>query len=155
MDAWVSRRRLVGSGLSESGDQRHMPLYWVIDSRERMMTAVAEGVVTVEEANNFLDVMDSSGALSYRRLFDARTAEAPMSGDDIMGLAVRMRSMQQNGRPGPLAMVVPRDKHEQFARVLGVLAVPDRPIRFFNDLEKARAWLDDPAVRDWAGPEVL
>jgi hypothetical protein len=129
-----------------------MPLHWVIDSRERLMTAVAEGGVTVEEANAFLDAMAGAGALSYRRLFNGNAGEALMSGDDILGLAVRMRSMQQGGHPGPLAMVVPRDKHEQFARVLGILAVPDRPIRFFSDPAAARAWLDEPGVREWSKP---
>lgn len=127
-----------------------MPLYWVIDSRERLMTAVADGGVTKEEANAYLDAMVGARALSYRRLFDGSAGETLMSSDDIMALAVRMRSMQQYEHPGPLAMVMPRDKHEQFARMLGVLAVPDRPIRFFSDAAAARAWLDEPRVREWS-----
>lgn len=127
-----------------------MPLYWVIDSRERLMTAVAEGGVSREEANAFLDAMGGAGALSYCRLFDGSAGEPLMDNDDIMGLAVRMRSMQQGGQPGPLAIVMPRDKYEQFARMLGILAVPDRPIRFFSDSAAARAWLDEPEVREWS-----
>lgn len=127
-----------------------MPLYWLIDSRERLMTAVAEGGVSKEEANAYLDAMAGARADGYRRLFDGSAGEPLMDGEDIMGLAVRMRGMQQGGLPGPLAIVMPRAKHEQFARMLGILAIPDRPIRFFSDPTAARAWLDEPEVREWS-----
>jgi hypothetical protein len=42
-----------------------------------------------------------------------------------------------------------RDRYEQFARVLGILAVPDRPMQFFSDADSARAWLDEPQIRAW------
>ena len=127
-----------------------MPLYWVIDSRARLMTAVAEGGVSKEEANAYLDAMAGARAGSYRRLFDGSEGEPLMNDGDIMELAVRMRGMQQGGQPGPLAIVMPRAKHEQFARMLGILAVPHRPIRFFSDPAAARAWLDEPEVREWS-----
>ena len=114
------------------------------------MTAVAEGGVSKDEANAYLDAMADARAGSYRRLFDGSEGEPLMDDEDIMGLAVRMRGMQQLGPPGPLAVVMPRAKHEQFARMLGILAVPDRPIRFFSDPAAARAWLDEPEVREWS-----
>lgn len=114
------------------------------------MTAVAEGGVSKEEVNAYLDAMVGARAGSYRRLFDGSAGEPLMDDEDIMGLAARMRGMQQGGRPGPLAIVMPRARHEQFARMLGILAVPDRPIRFFSDPAAARAWLDGPAIRDWS-----
>jgi hypothetical protein len=61
-----------------------------------------------------------------------------------------MRGMQQLGQAGPLAIVMPREKYETFARMLGILAVPDRPMRFFTDAAAARAWLDEPDVRGWS-----
>ena len=127
-----------------------MPLHWVIDSRERLMTVVAEGTVRREEANAYLDVMVGARAGGYRRLFDGSHGEPDMSQDDIMELAVRMRGIQQLGRPGPLAIVMPRDKYDQFARMLGILAVPERPMQFFSDVEAARAWLEEPEIRTWA-----
>ena len=127
-----------------------MPLHWVIDSRERLMTVVAEGTVRKEEANAYLDAMVGARAGSYRRLFDGSHGEPDMTQDDIMELAVRMRGIQQLGRPGPLAIVMPRDKYDQFARMLGILAVPDRPMQFFSDAEAARAWLEEPEIRAWA-----
>jgi hypothetical protein len=129
-----------------------MPLYWVIDSRERLMTAVAEGAVSREEANAYLDAMAGANAGTWRRLFDGSHGEPMMDEQDIMGLAVRMRGMQEQGQAGPLAIVMPRAKHGQFARMLGILAVPDRPMRFFSDPVAARAWLDEPEVREWSKP---
>jgi hypothetical protein len=127
-----------------------MALHWVIDSRERLMTAVAEGGVNREEANAYLDAMAGAQAGAYRKLFDGSHGETQMGDEDIMGLAVRMRGMQETGQAGPLAIVMPRDKHDQFARMLGILAVPDRPMRFFSDVVAARAWLDEPEVREWS-----
>ena len=127
-----------------------MPLHWVIDSRERLMTIVAEGLVRKDEANSYLDVMVGARAGGYRRLFDGSHGEPDLTQDDIMELAVRMRGIQQLGRPGPLAIVMPRDKYDQFARMLGILAVPERPMQFFSDVEAARAWLEEPEIRAWS-----
>jgi hypothetical protein len=126
-----------------------MPLYWVIDSRERLMTAVAEGTVRREDVDAYLDAMAGARAGSYRKLFDGARGEPQMSADDIMAVAVRMRGMQQLGQTGPLAIVMQRDKYDQFARLLGILAVPDRPMQFFSDAASARAWLDEPKNRAW------
>lgn len=127
-----------------------MPLYWVIDSRERLITAVAEGNVRREEMDAYLDAMAGARAGNYRKLFDGSRCEAQMSADDIMAVAVRIRGMQQLGQAGPLAIVMPRDKYQQFARMLGILAVPDRPMQFFRDADSARAWLDEPEIRGWS-----
>lgn len=127
-----------------------MPLHWVIDSRERLMTIVAEGLVRKDEANSYLDVMVGARAGGYRRLFDGSHGEPDLTQEDIMELAVRMRGIQQLGRPGPLAIVMPRDKYDQFARMLGILAVPERPMQFFSNVEAARAWLEEPEIRAWA-----
>jgi len=127
-----------------------MPLNWVIDSRERLVTAVTEGSVGKEQVDAYLDAIAGAGAGNYRKLFDGSHGEPSMSTDEIMALAVRMRGMQQRGQAGPLAIVLPRDKYDLFARMLGILAVPNRPMRFFSDPAAARAWLEEPEVRGWS-----
>lgn len=126
-----------------------MPIHWTIDSREQLMTAVAEGGVRKDEAIAYLDAMTTARAGGYRRLFDGINGEPLMDAEDIMELAVRMRSIQQEGAPGPLAVVMPADKYPQFARMLGILAVPDRPLRIFSSASAARAWLNEADVRNW------
>jgi hypothetical protein len=125
-----------------------MPLYWTIDSRERLMTAVADGGVRKDEVMAFLRVMIGAEAGGYRRLFDGSQGEPLMSDEEIMELVVEMRRIQTLGAPGPLAVVMPREKFDQFARLLGVLAVPRRPLQFFAEVEAARAWLEQPEVRN-------
>jgi hypothetical protein len=127
-------------------------LYWVIDSRERLVAATADGDVRREEVEAYLDAMAGSGAGTYRKLFDGSRGESLMSAEDIMALAVRMRDMQQAGQAGPLAIVMPRDKYDTFARMLGILAVPERPMQFFSDAASARAWLEEAEVREWSKP---
>jgi hypothetical protein len=127
-----------------------VPLYWTIDSRERLMTAVAEGGVRKEEAEAYLEAMAGAKAGTYRRLFDGSHGEPLMSDQEIMELAVRMRGIQELGKSGPLAIVMPGDKYQKFARMLGILAIPQRPLRFFSDPEAAREWLDEPDIRNWS-----
>lgn len=113
------------------------------------MTAVAEGGVRKEEAEAYLDAMAGAKAGAYRRLFDGSHGEPLMSDQEIMELAVRMRGIQELGKSGPLAVVMPGAMYGRFARMLGILAIPNRPLRFFSDVEAAREWLDEPAIRDW------
>jgi hypothetical protein len=129
-----------------------MPLYWTIDSRERLMTAVADGGVGKDDALAYLRAMIGAQAGSYRRLFDATRGEPLMNADEIMELVVEVRRLQALFAPGPLAVVMPRERFEQFARLLGALAVPERPLQFFTDPEAGRAWLDQPDIRNWSGP---
>ena len=114
------------------------------------MTAVAEGEVRRDEAMAYLDAMSIASAIGYRRLFDGSHGEPLMSPDELMEVAARMRDIQQEDAPGPLAVVMPADKYAQFARMLGILSVPKRPLRFFANATAARAWLEGPDVRDWA-----
>ncbi len=38
--------------------------------------------------------------------------------------------------------MVPQDRVERVERLLGILATADRPMRLFQDLEKARSWIE-------------
>ncbi len=126
-----------------------MPIYWTIDSQKQLMTAVAKGQVRQHEAFAYLDAMIAAEAGGYRRLFDGSQGEPLMSTDELMEVAARMRSMQQEVTAGPLAVVMPADKYAQFARMLGILSVPERPMRVFTTAKAARAWLNGPDVRLW------
>jgi|FEC22Drversion2_1045045.scaffolds.fasta_scaffold01406_2 hypothetical protein len=126
-----------------------MPIYWAIDPPKQLMTAMAKGQVRQHEALAYLDAMMAAKAGGYRRLFDGSQGEPQMSTDELMEVAARMRSMQQEVKAGPLAVVMPADKYAQFARMLGILSVPDRPMRVFTNARAARAWLNEPDVRHW------
>jgi len=125
-----------------------MPLHWTIDSRAKLLVAHAEGAIDLGELNRMLDVVAGSNILGYRKLFDGRLAETQMGPTELLSVGVRLRSLHAaaGSALGPLAFVVRDENYWQVARVLGILAVPKRPMRVFKQADKARAWLDSPAI---------
>ena len=118
-----------------------MPLHWDIDHTNKFMVVVAEGMVTRQEVDRMLDDMIAERALGYRRLFDGTQGDTTMGPSEMLDLGVRMRTLHQHGKMGPLAVVVPVEKWEMVARVLGMLAAAKRPMRVFQTVAKARRWL--------------
>jgi stage II sporulation SpoAA-like protein len=122
-----------------------MPVYWTIDSKQQLVVVTAEGDVTHADAEEYLDVIEGGGALAYRKLYDGRDGNVVMNHDEVMAVAARVRSYHH--RPvGPLAIVLPHDKAEPVARMLGVLASADRPMRLFINLGQARRWIEGLAA---------
>jgi hypothetical protein len=118
-----------------------MPIHWVIDSALRLVTVTAEGAVTRADADSYLDAVERAGAVTYRKLLDGRAGTIAMSHDDVMAICVRIRNF--HGDPvGALAVVRSGDESEAVARVLGILAAADRPIRLFASLRPAQRWIE-------------
>jgi hypothetical protein len=118
-----------------------MPLYWTIDSKERLFTAVAEGQVTVDDAMALLDAMTGSGAVAYAKLLDGRAVTTAMSGDDLLSVCARIRALHENHRVGPLAVIGTPEQTVVYSRLLGALASADRPIKLFETPRRAHNWL--------------
>jgi hypothetical protein len=119
-----------------------MPLYWTIDSRARLITARAEGDVSLADALALLEAMSGACALSYRKIFDGRAGAASLTGEEILALSAKIRSYHEQGVMGALAMVATPDQTQRFARVLGALATADRPMKVFSEFRQARKWID-------------
>lgn len=121
-----------------------MPLHWTIDPEQRLITVVAEGEVVGAEFEALLDAIEAADAHAYRKLFDGAHGDTRMGPGEILELGARMRAIHdQGGRMGALAAVVPGDKAELVARVLGILATADRPMRVFSGAAAALKWLGD------------
>lgn len=118
-----------------------MSLHWTIDPERKLMTAVAEGEVTRDEFEAYLDAMEQAGASGYRKLFDGGRGATRMPADEILALGVRMRTSHDAGPVGPLAVVVPESLAEPLGRVLGMLAAAHRPMRVFTEASAARKWI--------------
>ena len=119
-----------------------MPLYWTIDSKERVFTGSGEGDVTFADAIALLDALAGAKALSYRKLFDGRAVQSSMSGDELLSVCFRIRAYHEQGPVGALAIVCTAEQTVTFARLLGALAAAERPIKMFSGLRQARTWLD-------------
>jgi hypothetical protein len=118
-----------------------MPFYWTIDSREHLVTIVAEGDVTPAEINAYLDMLDDTGFHSWRKLFNGVNGHSSMGSENALAIAARIRGSHSRFEIGPLAIVAQADKVEMFQRVVGVLAAADRSMRVFDDVDAARAWI--------------
>ena len=118
-----------------------MPLYWIIDSTRQLVTVTAEGDVTRADADAYLDAVQGGGAVAYRKLVDGRAGTVVMGADDLMAVGVRIRGFH-NSPVGALAIVLSHDKSEMVARLLGILATADRPMRLFISLPPARRWIE-------------
>lgn len=118
-----------------------MPLYWTVDSKERLVIAVAEGDVTQADFESYLDMIDQAGLHAYRKLFDGLNADTSMEPEQILAIGVRMRTSHQSQPVGPLAVAVAEDKVAMVSRVLGMLAAASRPMRVFHASAPAREWI--------------
>src|SRR4051794_32372043 len=111
-----------------------MPLQWTIDPKQRLVTAVADGDVTRADFDAFLDAVKAANAYPYRKLFDGLRGETRMGPDELLALGARMRASHETGPIGPLAAVIPDEKADLVARVLGILATAKRPMRVFRQI---------------------
>jgi hypothetical protein len=119
-----------------------MPLYWTIDSKERLFTGLGEGEVTFDDAMSLLEALAGARALSYRKLFDGRAVQSMMTSEELLAVCAKIRSYHDQARVGALAMVATPEQTETFGRLLGALASAERPMRMFAGLRQARTWLN-------------
>ncbi|MBI3199622.1 MAG: STAS/SEC14 domain-containing protein [Rhodospirillales bacterium] len=119
-----------------------MPLHWDIDAEQRLVTVVMEGDVTRTDVETYLDAVDAADLYDYRKLVDARNSHTRMTSEELLALGGRMRATHGQGRTmGALAAVLPEEHVEAVARMLGMLAAADRPMRVFRQIGPARKWI--------------
>jgi hypothetical protein len=118
-----------------------VPLHWVIDSRQQLVTVRGEGKVTLADMEHYLQVVAGANALAYRKLYNGMECDIAMDKDELVSVGARCRSF--SGRAvGPVAIVLPPEMHERIARLFGILAAAPRPLRIFTSLAAAQRWID-------------
>jgi hypothetical protein len=121
-----------------------VPVTWSTDAKSRLMTAVATGTVTRAEIENFFDETTAADVAPYRKLFDGRSIDTDMVPEEVLALGVKMQGLHKPGSDmGPLAIVLPLQLMELARRMLGILAVSQRPLGVFVELAEAKAWLNE------------
>jgi hypothetical protein len=131
-----------------------MPIHLTVDHEARLMTAVAEGDISKQEFEEFLDTTVQENTGGYRKLFDGRFASTHMSAEDVFSFGIRMKARHGIERTGPLAVVMTGKYYDLVARVLGMLATAERPMCIFEELESAQKWLESNVVREWGRHET-
>lgn len=122
-----------------------MAIDWIIDSKKKLIIVSAEGEFTFTEVWAYLEAVAGANALEYRQLLDLSQAFTQLTPGEAMELGVRMRMQHSQFAAGPVAVVMPEQQSDPVARLLGIMATAERPMRLFNELEPARQWIDSLA----------
>ena len=117
-----------------------MPLQWIIDSREQLVSITAKGRVTHADVDACLDAVVGARALGYRKLVDCTAGILAMNPEELVTIAARVRGLHDNA-VGAVALVLPDEALEPISRLLGALASADRPLRLFQGKLEATRWL--------------
>jgi len=119
-----------------------MPIAWKILPYERMVVARADGTVTLNDIQNYLDAVVVADAQPYAKLFDAGAMELKLTDDEVMLLGARMSAYSSAfDTAGPLAFVATTLAVEGFAKRFLNVASVQRPSKIFRTVEEAKAWL--------------
>jgi hypothetical protein len=124
-----------------------MPLYWTADSKQRLFTGLAEDEVGFEDVVAFMEALAGLKAFSFRKLFDICGGRSCMTDDELLAVIAMIRDCHCQEDVGPLAMVATDEQTVRLARLLGALAIADRPFRVFERPKDARHWLDGACGR--------
>jgi hypothetical protein len=126
-----------------------MPITWTISQADRLVSARAQGTVTLQDIEALLDDVVVKDALGYRKLFDGREAVGKYDDKDVLLLGARISAYASLDLTGAAAIVVTTQPQVDAALRFANIAKAKRPVRVFKSVEEARAWLDtDPKLGD-------
>jgi hypothetical protein len=130
-----------------------VPVNWTISRPGKLVVAVADGEVEHADVDKYLLALIAEGAMPYRKLFDLTFAPLSMGLAQLRALGTRVAEHAKGGGAvGPLSVVVGSELALEMAKIFEAQGRADRPLRIFDDVVKARAWLDSLAVPSGAAP---
>src|SRR6185295_14456725 len=92
-----------------------MPIRYTFDHAKHLVTARAEGEITLQDIEEFTDAVMVENAMPYRKLFDGRGAFGKYDDQDMMQLGARVSAYASVERRGALA-IVPSPEYLEMAR---------------------------------------
>jgi hypothetical protein len=126
-----------------------MPINWTISEADRLVSARAQGLVTLQDIEALLDDILIKDALSYRKLFDGRDSVGKYDDKDVLLLGARISAYNSLNLTGAAAIVVGSQEQFDVALRFANIGKAKRPVRVFYSPEEARAWLDtDPKLEE-------
>lgn len=118
-----------------------MPVQWTIEPDRDLVTVVAEGEVTYGELVAMVDALRDRDAHGYRKFYDGGRSLMRMTEEEVLMLGLCIRAEHARGPMGPMAAILPEENPEILARLLGMVALADRPFRLFAKPRPALKWL--------------
>ena len=119
-----------------------MPIDYTFDHERRLVHATAHGVVVLQDILDYFDAVSIHDAAAYQKLFDAREMVPQFTDDDAMVVAARVSAYAEFDPRGAVAAVA-TTAEARFAlrRYANFFGGEGRPVRLFDNIETARAWL--------------
>jgi hypothetical protein len=126
----------------------YVPIDYKIDHEQRLVHATAHGVVVLQDILDYFDAVALHDAAAYQKLFDAREMVPQLDDDDFMVVAARVSAYSAFDPRGAVAAVATSfEALSALRRYANFFGGDDRPVRLFERIETARAWLAQTAGR--------
>ncbi len=117
-----------------------MPIHLDISDLDRLVIAVVLGEVTPDDIAEVAREFLTTGRQHYGKIIDTTAGSSPIDENRMTAIAAFMRADPRAGARGPLAFVVDSKRGEQ-AQKFAELTADERPVKVFNNLRAARAWV--------------
>lgn len=134
----AARLRAALGGQSEA---KSKGIHVEIDHAAKLVVATAFGVVTLQDMLGYFHLLARSGAMSYRKLFDARQLDSQLDEADMKVLGARIRANAAFDPRGPIAAVATTPESVGAVQRFKDLGGAVRPVEIFDTIEGAQAWL--------------
>ncbi len=117
-----------------------MPVHIDISDLDRLVLAVVLGDVTPDDIAEVAHAFVESGRQHYGKIIDTTAGTSSIDENRLAAIAAFMRADPKAGSRGPLAFVVDPKRGEQAMKFAEITA-GERPVKVFNSLRAARAWV--------------
>ncbi|WP_296339283.1 hypothetical protein [Reyranella sp.] len=117
-----------------------MPIHFDISDLDRLVIAVVLGEATPDDIMEVVRAFLETGRQHYGKIIDTTAGTSPIDENRMAAIAAFMRADPKAGSRGPLAFVVDPKRGEQ-AMKFAELTADERPVKVFNNLRAARAWV--------------
>ena len=104
----------------------------------------ASGIVKAAEFADMVEAALGAGAIGYAKLFDGSAPDLRITREDLLLIGANLRRLHVHAELGALAVVLAPRKHDAAARLLGILATAQRPMRLFTSRSAAEKWIARP-----------
>lgn len=117
-----------------------MPIHLDISDLDRLVIAVVLGEATPDDIMEVARAFVETGRQHYGKIIDTTAGTSPIDENRMAAIAAFMRADPKAGSRGPLAFVVDPKRGEQAMKFAEITA-DERPVKVFNSLRAARAWV--------------
>ena len=118
-----------------------MPIFLKVDHQRKQVDAVTMGPISYADVENHLLMERHFEGLAYKEFVDARSGKLLITPADIRKIVALIRSLSQESKFGPTAVLVSTDVALGIMQKLEMLVEDVAEVKPFRDEQEARAWL--------------